>query len=103
VSGQATVGYRIDRWTPYATYAWAQSINDADQLAQLFGALPNRNMKSVSLGVRRELTDQLSAKLEWNNYFDLENNGNYGSGSSSLNGSLGDDANVYTFALDAVF
>jgi len=96
-SGQGTLGYRIDRWTPYATYAWAQSINDAD-----FTLTP-RSMKSITMGLRRELTDQLSAKLEWNNYFDLENNGSIGAGSDTFTGSLGGDVNVYTFALDAVF
>lgn len=103
VEGQGTLGYRIGKWTPYTTYAWAQSINDASKFAQSFGATPNRNMKSVSLGVRRELTDQLDAKFEWTNYYDLENNGFLSPGASSLNGSLGDDANVYTFTLDAVF
>jgi hypothetical protein len=103
IQGHGTVGYRVDKWTPYATYAWAQSVNDASQLAQAFGALPNRNMKSVSLGVRRELTDQLDAKFEYTNYFDLENNGFLSPGTGGLNGSLGDDANVYTFTLDAVF
>jgi hypothetical protein len=103
VAGHATLGYRMGRWMPYGTYAWAQSVNDADPFVQALGALPNRNMKSVTVGVRRELTNQLSAKLEWNNYFDLENNGNLESGATSFAGSLGDDANVYTFALDAVF
>ena len=103
VEGQGTLGYRIDKWTPYTTYAWGQSINDASQLAQSFGATPNRNMKSISLGVRRELTDQLDAKFEWTNYYDMENNGFLSPGAGGLNDSLGDDANVYTFTLDAVF
>jgi hypothetical protein len=103
VEGQATLGYRINKWTPYTTYAWAQSINDASQFAQSFGATPNRNMKSISLGVRRELTDQLDAKFEWTNYYDLENNGFLSPGAGGLSDSLGDDANVYTFTLDAVF
>lgn len=103
VEGQGTLGYRIDKWTPYTTYAWGQSINDASQFAQAFGASPNRNMKSISLGVRRELTDQLDAKFEWTNYYDLENNGFLSPGAGGLSGSLADDANVYTFTLDAVF
>lgn len=103
VEGQATAGYRIDKWTPYTTYAWGQSINDASKLAQSFRAMPNRNMKSISLGVRRELTDQLDAKFEWTNYYDMENNGFLSPGANGLNDSLGDDANVYTFTLDAVF
>jgi hypothetical protein len=103
VEGQGTLGYRIDKWTPYTTYAWGQSINDASKFAQSFGATPNRNMKSISLGVRRELTDQLDAKFEWTNYYDMENNGFLSPGASGLSGSLGDDANVYTFTLDAVF
>ena len=103
VEGQGTLGYRIDKWTPYTTYAWGQSINDASQLAQAFGATPNRNMKSISLGVRRELTDQLDAKFEWTNYYDMENNGFLSPGAGGLDDSVGDDANVYTFTLDAVF
>ena len=103
VEGQGTLGYRIDKWTPYTTYAWGQSINDASQFAQSFGATPNRNMKSISLGVRRELTDNLDAKFEWTNYYDMENNGFLSPGADGLGGSLGDDANVYTFTLDAVF
>jgi hypothetical protein len=103
VEGQGTLGYRIDKWTPYTTYAWGQSINDASQLEQAFGATPNRNMKSISLGVRRELTDQLDAKFEWTNYYDIENNGFLSPGANGLNDSVGDDANVYTFTLDAVF
>ena len=103
VEGHGTLGYRIDKWTPYTTYAWGQSINDASQLAQSFGATPNRNMKSISLGVRRELTDQLDAKFEWTNYYDMENNGFLSPGAGGLNDSLGDDANVYTVTLDAVF
>lgn len=103
VSGHLTGGYRLGRWMPYATYAWAQSYNDFNDLYQMMGAVPNRNMKSVTLGVRRELTNQLSAKLEWVNYFDLENNGNLESGATSFAGTLGDDANVYTLSLDAVF
>ncbi|HQQ62289.1 MAG TPA: hypothetical protein PLF22_01810 [Pseudomonadales bacterium] len=97
ISGQATLGYRIDKWTPYGTYAWTQSQNVSDF------AQPNRKMKSASLGLRHELTNNLSAKMEWNHYYDFTNNGSYGSGSNSLAGSLGDNANVYTFALDAVF
>lgn len=103
LSGHLTGGYRMGRWTPYGAYAWAQSYNDASDLFQAFGAIPNRNMKSITLGLRRELTDQLSAKVEWANYFDLENNGNLESGASSFGGALGDDANVYTLSLDAVF
>ena len=103
VQGQGTLGYRIDKWTPYTTYAWGQSINDASQFAQSFGAAPNRNMKSISLGVRRELTDQLDAKFEWTNYYDMENNGFLSPGAGGLSDSLADDANVYTFTLDAVF
>jgi hypothetical protein len=60
-------------------------------------------MKSISLGVRRELTDQLDAKFEWTNYYDIENNGFLSPGANGLNDSVGDDANVYTFTLDAVF
>lgn len=51
------------------------------------------------------LTDKLSAKLEWNHYYDLgeDNSGSVGNGASGFSANQGDDADVYTLSLDAVF
>jgi len=95
VQGYVTAGYRMGSWTPYATYAHTYDTESTAFLAthNLNPLAVSQSQKERSIGLRHELTSSLSAKLEWNNMYDLE-------GQSP---SLGDDYNIYTFALDVVF
>ncbi len=96
VAAYVTGGYRINQWTPYATYAMTYDDEKSSVLAAN-NAVPVAR-KSVSLGLRRELSNSLSAKLQWDHFYDMENHGGF-----SDEDSPGDESNAYTFALDAVF
>jgi len=128
-AGYITGGVRIQDWTPYATYGWYYTANEGDFVgtfngasacggpAVAGGAADNKSCsgqeKSLSLGLRKELGENLSVKAQWDHYYDFNGtNGIFGfAGYSSTGfpvttttaGAGWTNADVYTVTLDAVF
>jgi hypothetical protein len=94
ISGYVTAGYHYNQWTPYTTFAFKYDNENTAVLAA--NRLTPAAGRSASFGVRRELTSSLSAKLEANHFYNMENDGAFA-------GNPGSSSNAYTFALDAVF
>jgi len=95
VAMYVTTGYRIDSWTPYITYAHTYDTESAAYLAanNLNPSIKPDASKSRSIGLRKELGSSMDVKVEWNNRYDFE----------VPSATYGDDLNIYTITLDAVF
>jgi hypothetical protein len=135
-SGYITFGTRIQDWTPYTTFGWAYTANE-DDFTGLFDGEPvcggpavaggdannkscSSQSKNISLGLRKELGQNLSLTMQWDHYYDFgDTNGywgfqDYSSTGTSLpipgavplttdSGQGWNNADVYTISLDAVF
>ncbi|WP_147297987.1 hypothetical protein [Trinickia dinghuensis] len=97
VAGYATVGWRVGRFTPYATYAVEHSL-DRPVLAPNF----NTGQRSASAGVRWDFAKNLDLKVQYDRVWTP-------AGSTGLfvneqpNFQLGSGTNVVTATLDFVF
>jgi len=97
VAMYVTTGYRFGDWMPYVTYQ--HSYDTTDQATLSANNLNPRaqvdSTKSRMIGLRKELGVGMDLKVEWENKYDFE--------SADDKAAYGDDLNIYTITLDAVF
>lgn len=97
LSGYATAGVRINRFTPYVTYAQEYSLNHPLNIPNY-----NRGQKDLSAGLRWDFAKNVDLKVQYDHVWTPAN-------STGLfineqpNFRLGSGANVVTAALDFVF
>jgi len=88
-----TLGYRIDRFLPYLTYAKIDEGDFKSPVAQV--------QQSAALGLRTEIGDASAIKFEVMNVEPQENSngGTYG----LFNAGSVEDGNIYTVTFDTIF
>lgn len=97
IAGYATAGVRINRFTPYVTYAQEHSLGHVT-------IVPNYNLgqKDLSAGVRWDFAKNLDLKLQYDHVWTPD----YSAGlftNEQPNFQLGSGTNVVTATLDFVF
>ena len=101
VLGVLTLGYHLDRWLPYVGYGreyYKQSLDS------LIARTPDRDYKTAFAGVRFDITPGISAKFQWDYFYDFKGTpGPFEESESFVNGDSFDQVNIYTFLIDAVF
>lgn len=100
-SGYLTLGYRIDAFTPYATYSFLETTDDEERASDPIGsAVLNWERTAYSIGTRYDISSNLSVKADVT-YVD-----GFGDTGGALTGVLENDYDetiVYTISFDAVF
>lgn len=97
VAMYVTTGYRFGDWMPYVTYQRSYDTTDQATLSanSLNPTAQVGSTKSRMIGLRKELGVGMDLKVEWENKYDFE--------SANDQAAYGDDLNIYTITLDAVF
>lgn len=95
-AAQATVGYKWNRWMPYATYATSRSMDNDD--AKLLGGavLPPAEADNSSFGVVLEASTQVNIKFQFDHFYNL------GGGNPNFSG-LKEGTDVYTINVNTIF
>ena len=93
-SGYMTAGYRFGSWTPFYTYG--ESYDTETKAILAANGLKPSFAKENSFGVRKEITQNLDAKFQYDHFFNMENENGFGGNPKS-------NTNIYTLTLDAVF
>lgn|GEM_PF-5404969 len=95
-AAHATVGYKWGRWTPYASYAYNQSLDDGD--AKLLGGaiLPEARLDNTSFGVVMEASTQVNIKFQYDHLYNI-------GGSNPNYSGLEEGTDVYTINVNAIF
>lgn len=103
-SGYLTVGYRIDAFTPYATYSFLKSTDNAERTG-LNQLAFNWKRTAYSVGTRYDISSNLSFKADITYATDFDNtNGGLYDNVDLLTGTFPeDDTLVYSVSFDAVF
>ncbi|MDR9437683.1 MAG: hypothetical protein RI563_12445, partial [Thiohalophilus sp.] len=88
-----TLGYRVDRFLPYVTYAKIDEGDFKSSVAQV--------QESMALGLRTEIGDASAIKFEIMNSEPQANSagGTYG----LFNKGTVEDGNIYTVTFDTIF
>jgi opacity protein-like surface antigen len=103
VQGVATLGYHIGAFTPYIGFGREYYKNALDE-SNRYARTHDRDYKLSFMGLRYDITPGITAKLEWNHFYDFE--GTTGPFENAEVFSLGrqlDEVDIYTFLIDAVF
>lgn len=109
-SGYITLGYRINDFTPYVTYAFLETTDDseranpANQPDAIKKALFDWQRTAYSIGTRYDINSNLALKADVTYATDFGDTS--GGMSSNLDGTLSqtnDDTLIYTLSFDAVF
>ncbi|ARN76216.1 hypothetical protein BST96_20180 [Oceanicoccus sagamiensis] len=110
-SGYVTLGKHMGKFMPHFTYGKSYTTNEPkdDPVDILLGQFINFTGTSYAAGLRYNLTENTSAKLEWTHYTDMDGTGGIWNGLrfDELNGSSGpediDNIDIYSIVLDVVF
>ena len=102
-SGYITLGYRINDFTPYVTYAFLETTDDSERTAQLKPAFDWKRT-AYSVGTRYDISSNLALKADvtYADGFD-GTSGGWSSNVDSVGNQINDDTLVYTLSFDAVF
>lgn len=97
VSGYLSAGYRINKFTPFVTYAEAHSLSRST-------IIPNYNMgqKEISAGVRWDFIKNMDLKVQYDHVW-LPSNSTGSFTAIQPTFRLGSGANVFSVTLDFVF
>ncbi len=110
-SGYITLGKHIGNFLPHITYGKSYTTNEpkGDSLDIFLGEFVNFTGTSYAAGLRYNLTENTSAKLEWTHYTDMDGTGGIWNGLrfDQLTGAAGpeniDDIDIYSIVIDVVF
>lgn len=107
-AGYLTLGYRVNAFTPYVSYAFLKTTDNSDRAPKAANDLPNIVAGSLfnwqrdtySIGTRYDLGANLSLKADvsYTNNFSDTNGGIIANTATKL-----DDSILYTISFDAVF
>jgi len=100
-AGYVTVGYTLGAFTPYVTYMKTQCVNKDQQEPLAALRNPPYEGKGSSIGVRYNITSNVSLKTQYDHFFDF--NGTQGVFSPEFKELQVDGSNIYSVTLDAVF
>ena len=101
VLGVLTLGYHLDRWLPYVGYGREYYKQPIDSL---IARTADRDYKTAFAGVRFDITPGISAKFQWDYFYDFKGtSGPFEEAESIVDGDSFDQVNIYTFLIDAVF
>lgn len=98
-AGQATLGYRIDRWMPYANYTHGYSVDDtAAKLISSTGSpvLPATQSKNTAMGVIFEANPQVNLKFQYDHFYDIN-------GSNANFTGMQEGTDIYSIAINTIF
>lgn len=104
VQGHFTLGYHLDRWMPYGGYGREYYKEALTGPTSQFARAADRNYKLNFFGMRYEIATGISAKLEWNHFYDFKGTvGPFEDADAAFGDGSFDKVDVYTFLIDAVF
>ncbi|RKF20411.1 hypothetical protein DBZ36_08210 [Alginatibacterium sediminis] len=101
-NGYLTLGYRIDAWMPYASYAFAESTDD-DVREGSAAALLSGERTTYSLGVRYDLMSNLAVKFDATFTGDFDGSGGLIDGNLPVYPTYEEDQTVYSIVFQGVF
>ena len=99
-SGYITLGYRINDFTPYVTYAFLETTDDSERAAPSLKAGFDWQRTAYSVGTRYDISSNLALKADVTYATDF---GDTSGGMSPNIVANNDDTLVYTLSFDAVF
>lgn len=103
-AGYITLGYTFGKYVPYVTYMKTQCVNVGQQEPLAAISNPPYEGKSSSIGLRYNITSNVSLKTQYDHYFDFnDTQGVFSPSSPDFRLEGEDGANIYSVTLDAVF
>jgi hypothetical protein len=103
-AGYITIGYTLGQFQPYATYMKTQTVKESQQDPIAAGISPPYQAKGAGVGVRYNITSNVSLKTQFDHYFDFDDTqGIFSSRDPDFRTLDADGTNIYSVTLDAVF
>ena len=102
-SGYITLGYRINDFTPYVTYAFLETTDDSERAPHLKAGFDWKRT-AYSIGTRYDISSNLALKADVTYATDFgDTSGGMSPNIDSVGNQINDDTLVYTLSFDAVF